>query len=70
MYTDLTCTFCNSKEDDNQFHLLQCEYFIKKSKNLADNIDVEYEDIYDSLEKQIPAAKLLHEIIKMRENTD
>ena len=22
MYTELTCTFCDSEEDDNQFHLL------------------------------------------------
>ena len=66
MYTDLKCTLCKSKEDDNQYHLLQCEYLIQCCKNLAENILVEYEDIYESLEKQIPAAKLLHEVLKIK----
>ena len=65
-FTDLKCTFCNSQEDDNQYHLLQCDYLIKNCRNLADNVTIEYEDIFDKLEKQIPAAKLLHEVLKIR----
>ena len=52
-YSDLKCTFCNSQEDDDQYHLLQCEYSIKNCKNLAENIKVEYEDIFDEIEKQV-----------------
>ena len=65
-FSDLKCTFCNSQEDDDQYHLLQCEYSIKNCKNLAENIMVEYEDIFDELEKQVPAAKLLHEVLEIR----
>ena len=65
-FIDLKCKFCNSQKDDNQYHLLQCDYLIKNCRNLSDNITIDYEDIFDNLEKQIPAAKLLHEVLKIR----
>ena len=66
-YNDLKCTFCNSTEDESKYHLLQCENLIENCKNLADNINIEYEDIYDQLEKQVPAEKLLHEVLEIRQ---
>jgi len=45
-YADLKCNFCKSDSDDNQYHLLQCEYFINNCENLANNIEIEYEDIF------------------------
>ena len=66
-YLDLKCDFCKNYFDDNQYHLLQYEYFIDKCKNLANNIQIEYEVIFEDNEKQIKAAKLLQEVWKTRE---
>ena len=65
-YKDLKCTFCNSTEDESQYHLLQCENLIENCKNLADNINIEYEDIYENDLKQVLAAKLLHQVLEVR----
>ena len=57
---------CNTDKNDSQYHLLECEYLINNCENLANNINVEYEDIFENLEKQILAAKLLHEVLEKR----
>ena len=67
MYDDLKCRLCNSQnEEENQYHLLQCDVLISKCENLAKNVTIEYEDIFESIEKQVPAAKLLHEVLETR----
>ena len=64
-YVDIKCTLCNTGKESSQYHLLECEYLIERCENLANNIDIEYEDIFDNVDKQIPAAKLLHEVWKI-----
>ena len=65
-YRDVKCTLCNSGEDDSQFHLFSCQAIIDSCDPLANNINVEYEDIFDDISKQGPAIKLLVEIMKTR----
>ena len=52
--------------EENQYHLLQCEVLISNCENLAKNITIEYEDIFENISKQVPAAKLLHEVLEIR----
>ena len=51
-----------SGENDSQYHLFHCSRLIDDCEHLANNVSIEYEDI--SL--QIPAAKPLSEIWKVR----
>ena len=65
---NIICELCATDEDGTQFHLLQCEYFIENCETLSNNIQVEYEDIFESIDKQVFAAKLLHEVWEKRKN--
>ena len=65
-YLNHNCDLCTSNEKDEQYHLLHCDFLIKNCKNLADNITVEYEDIFEDKEKQFKAVKLLFEVWEKR----
>ena len=59
-YESLICDYCS--EIDKQEHLLSCK---KITENL--NIDgIQYSDIFNSTEKQIRIAKLMHKINEKR----
>ena len=45
-YVNLKCELCTSNCQDDQYHLLQCETMIDNCKNLANNLEIEYEDIF------------------------
>ena len=65
-FDDLKCQLgCNS--DESQIHLLQCDTLIDKCEDLANNIHVEYEDIFGDKKRQIDAIKLLMKIWIIRE---
>ena len=50
-YADLTCELgCDSEE--SQVHLFQCEVLMKKCEDLANNVNVEYEDIFGETKRQ------------------
>ena len=66
MYEDHLCQLCKAEEDD-QSHLFRCEYLLNNCKELAENISVEYEDIFSTTKKQVEAAKLLIKIWDIRE---
>ena len=52
---------------DSQSHLLNC-FVLKNSINeLKNNNQVKYEDIFDSVDKQVPAIKLLNKIVMSRD---
>ena len=69
MYPDLKCKLCQSENsEENQYHLLQCDILIRNCKNLGNNVSIEYEDIFENGIKQVLAAKLLHEVISVRQN--
>ena len=66
-YFDLSCQLgCGSVE--NQIHLFQCEVLINKCEDLANNVKVEYEDIFGDITRQIDAIKLLTKIWNIRDN--
>ena len=65
-YPNQKCNLCTSNEDDTQYHLLQCEYLIRNCAKLANNVTIEYEDIFEDSDKQLNAAKLLHEVWEKR----
>ena len=68
MYPDLKCKLCQSENiEENQYHLLQCDILIRNCKNLANNVTIEYEDIFEKGKKQVLAAKLLHEVLAVRQ---
>ena len=58
---NLACLICS--EEDNQPHLLLC----KKTTIGVDIEDVQYSDIFSSLEKQVKVTKILKKIISNRE---
>ena len=65
-YLDLTCQLgCNSEE--SQSHLFECEVLINKCEDLANNVKVEYEDIFGDRTSQIDAIKLLTKMWNTRE---
>ena len=63
---NLQCSLCLSGENDSQYHLFHCSRLIDNCENLANNISIEYEDLFSDISLQIPAAKLLSEIWKVR----
>ena len=62
-YNDLLCQLCR-KDSESQHHLLMCEELIKQCEDLANNTVIEYEDIFDNIEVQVPAEKLLKNVWK------
>ena len=67
-YTDLSCKLgCN--EEESQQHLFQCDFLLNNCEDLANNIKVEYEDIFGKLEDQQRSIKLIMKIWTLREIT-
>ena len=67
MYADTKCTLCVSGEEDSQYHLFNCQEIIDNCPALANNVNVEYEDIFGDISSQVLVAKLLSEILETRE---
>ena len=66
-YTNKLCPLCKLEEED-QYHLFNCRMLLDNCQELAENISVEYEDIFStSLKKQEAAAKLLSKMWGTRE---
>ena len=59
--SDLTCDFC--RVEDTQSHLLLC----KEVSTGIDTSKVQYNDIFDDIDKQERIAKILHKILKQRD---
>ena len=65
-FTELKCKL-GCKEEDEQSHLFQCDVLINNCENLANNVTVEYEDIFSTeISKQTKAIKLLTQIWSTR----
>ena len=65
-YFDLSCQLgCDSIE--SQIHLFQCEMLMNKCEDLANNVKVEYEDIFGDITRQIGVIKLLTKICDIRD---
>ena len=66
-YENIQCNLCK-KHNDEQSHLFYCEVLINNCKSLADNYEIEYEDIFSECnDKQSKAIDLISEIWKIRE---
>ena len=64
----LTCDLCSGESDqqiqDSQEHLLSC---VTLSKHVQIPSDIEYEDIFRSVEKQLKIVKVFKNILRVRE---
>ena len=65
-YSDQICPLCKS-EEDNQYHLINCQRILENCPDLAENINIEYEDIFANGSKQMEAAILFSKVWKTRE---
>ena len=61
------CELCKDKVDDQQ-HLLNCIILKKLVPELKDT-QVEYKDIFGSIDKMVLAVKLLMKVCSAREET-
>ena len=66
-YQDLRCQLC-LVEDEDQIHLFRCSKILDRCPALANNIEIEFEDIFGSLSKQTRAIRLLMTIWDTRES--
>ena len=67
MYEDYSGDLCHKHIPQTQCHLTQCEAVIDRCNPLFDNIDIEYEDIYSTPEKQLKITKLYRSILQTRD---
>ena len=66
-YNNITkCQLCESEEEETQIHLFNCKKLQDNCEALANNINIEYEDIFNDILKQVAAAKLLFKIMETR----
>ena len=66
-FENIQCKLCK-REIDEQQHMFYCEVLINNCETLAENIKIEYEDIFSTKLKQYKAIKLISKIWKVREN--
>ena len=64
-YLDIVCKF-GCKNQETQHHLLNCIEIMRVCPLLSNDLLVEYDDIYGSLDKQINCVKLFQEVLKAR----
>ena len=64
-HNDLSCQLGCSNEE-SQKHLFECNFLLRNCQDLADNIKVEYEDIFGDIDKQIDAIKLISKMWTVR----
>ena len=57
LYLDNECTL-GCKEIESQEHLLNCQVIIENCFELSEDIDVEYEDIVGTIDRQIKFINL------------
>ena len=65
-YSNLVCDLCN-KDEESQIHLLSCCTLLRECKDLYDDNEVEYEDIFSDIEKQLRAVNLFQKVLAVRE---
>ena len=65
-YENTLCQLCKTEREDQQ-HLFMCPEIMKECEELANNVNIEYEDIFGTRAKQIDAVQLLAKIVETRE---
>ena len=68
---NLECNYCNECDFQSQNHILfECSKIISCCPDLFNNVDVEHEDIYGDVIKQLAAVKLISKILRTIEDLD
>ena len=68
MYPEnLHCNICNEDIVQNQEHLLNCQIIVDNCSELFDNINVEHDDIYGHVDKQLSVVKLYKRVLEVRD---
>ena len=70
MYEDINCDLCTKNQIQNDSHLLECETIIDKCPELANDIETEYQDLFDVIQSQIKAVKLFMAIFKSKQGIE
>ena len=66
-YNNIQCELCKVSIDE-QSHLFYCEKILQNCKNMAENVTIEYEDIFSlNIHKQVQATRLIKEAWEVRE---
>ena len=63
---NISCIFgCNFEE--NQKHIIECEYILNKLEDKTILTEVEYSDLFETIDQQIKITKIYTEAFKIRE---
>ena len=66
---NLICPFCDTDSDDSQEHMLDCITLGKKLEGKAiTKEEIKYEDLFESVEKQIPVTQLYIELLEIKKS--
>ena len=64
---NLFCTLgCNRSED--QQHLLECEHILDRLEDKYSLAEIEYSDIFGTIQDQVPITKIFSKILKIRKD--
>ena len=66
MHADLSCNLCHEDIQQSDSHLLDCARLIQEWGELANNISVEFEDIFGDETRQVQAIKLFSKIFETK----
>ena len=61
---DLTCLLCNTGSEESQEHIINCPELLN---SIEVDKSIKYEDIFDTLDKQVRAVQYISKIMKVRE---
>ena len=64
---NLQCNLCNENIVQSQDHLLSCQKIIDHCKELYENINIEHDDIYGNVEKQLNVVRLYHKVLNIKD---
>ena len=70
MYEDVICDLCKQNLIQNDSHLFECETIIDNCPELANDIETEYEDLFNSIQSQKKAVKLFMAIFKTKQGIE
>ena len=65
MYRNHFCDLCKLHDETNQ-HLLECHVLISQCPELFNDRVVQYEDIFEDVNKQLRAVQLFEKVLEKR----
>ena len=70
MYNNTSCDLCDSNLQQTQRHLLSCSAITNNCSQLRNNIQVNYSDLFSSVERQQKCAQLYSKILETKERLE